>query len=252
MSVHIFPVPMRAVGIVFFAVLAYGCDVTGQTNPPAELAAERQAGEDQRAYAAAYAAYERKDDALAWAGFAALAERKPDAKFMLGMMIREGRGAAPDDGRSYRLLSEAAAAGSPGAAMLVGFMQITGDGAEMNPEAGVALLRVALNEPRLRDSVRKNVESICEETRTRLRSLPSLFDMVKRHLPGKATFCAAVVVANEQAERGHYAECVRDLCQAEEGLGESNSCDALDAEARRVEKHRAMYTRMLAALECAP
>lgn len=252
MCVRKFSARIRAVGFLLLVIFLCGCDMAGHTALSNQPTAEQQAIQDDKVYSAAYAAYERKDDATALAGFSATAARKPDAKFMLGVMIQEGRGTAPDKARSYQLLSEAASAGSHSAASVVGFMQIIGNGVEWNPEAGAALLRFAQADPNLRDSVRANAEGLCPKAQSQLKSLPSLFDMVKRHMPAKATLCAVAAVTSDATERVQYSQCVRELCAAEEALGESNSCDAMERESQRVEKQRGLLKRTLAALECGP
>lgn len=222
----------------------------GRAGVSSQPPAKPQAVQDDQVYAAAYAAYQRNDNVTALAGFSAIAERKPNAKFMLGTMVQEGRGTAPDKARSYRLLSEAAAAGSHSAASVVGFMQIIGNGVEWNPEAGAALLRFAQADPNLRGSVQANAQALCPKAQAQLGSLPSLFDMVKRHMPAKATLCAVAAVTSDAAERVQYSQCVRELCAAEEAFGASNSCDAMQRESQRVEKQRDLLKRTLTVLEC--
>lgn len=246
------PARLRAAALLLLGFFLHGCDMAGQAGVPTQPTAGQQAAQDDKVFAAAYAAYERNDDATALAGFTAIAARKPDAKFMLGTMVQEGRGTAPDKARSYQLLSEAARAGSHSAASVVGFMQIIGNGVEWNPEAGAALLRFARADPNLRESVRTNALALCPKAQTQLESLPSLFDMVKRHMPAKAALCAVAAVTSDASERVQYSQCVRELCSAEEAFGEANSCDAMQRESQRVEKQRDLLKRTLTVLECGP
>lgn len=263
-------------GIVLLVILiAPGCDsgrsprqavsgggaAWGQQPSAEQLAAqerERREAEEraqqaqrQRAFDAAFAAYKAGNYPAAYAGFSALAqEGVPGALSNLGVMVQQGHGTAADPYRAYGLFAQAAQSGFAHGAMNAGFMQVTGDGTEADPEAGAARIRSAMASPELRDEIRSRTAQLCADARAEAQRIPTIFDLFKKHMPGKATLCAFDTLTAETQEKNKFANCVRAACQLEVTLGEADSCQALFVEGRQNEQRRALLQRIEVALGC--
>ncbi len=199
----------------------------------------------------ALAAYQARDYVTARTKFTALANAgNATAKSNLAVMALRGQGIAADNYLAYQLFAEAAQQGLAHAAMNAGFMQVVGDGVEPDPEAGAARIRSARSMQELREEIRRRSELVCTNTREEMQRLPTIFDLVKKHMPAKAALCAFDTLTAETDDKDKFANCVRSACRLEVTLGEKDSCESLSIESAQHERRRAMLRRVLVAMEC--
>lgn len=237
--------------ILLVIIFLSGCDVSSQPHGAAPSSPTSTAYAQQQEFDAAVAAYQARDYATARARFTVLANSgNAPAKSNLAVMALHGQGTAPDAYRAYQLFAEAAQQGVAHAAMNAGFLQVAGNGTEADPEAGAARIRAARTMPELQEEIHTRIELVCIGTRDELRRLPTIFDLFKKHMPGKAALCAFDTLAADTADDDKFGKCVRTTCRLEVALGEADSCESLYVESAQNERRRAMLRRVLVAMEC--